>query len=183
MIIDELLPEWDVRERHSVLIDAPVDAVYDAVKSLTPLESPVFAGLMTLRALPWLMVNPRAPRLDDSVIEGLLRFGFSALGEDPPREVAVGFVGKPWRPVPSFVGLESGEQFKSFDEPGYVKTVANFAASRRGDRTKLETETRILALGVGARAMFESYWLLIATSSAAIRKSWLNAIKRRAETH
>ena len=183
MLIDELLPEWDVRERHSVLIDAPVDAVYDAVKSLTPLESPVFAGLTALRALPWLMVNPRAPRPRGPMLDGLLRFGFSALGDDPPREIAVGFVGKPWRPVPSFVRLESGEQFKSFAEPGYVKTVANFAASRRGARTKLETETRVVALGIGARAMFESYWLLIATSSAAIRRSWLNAIKRRAESH
>jgi hypothetical protein len=182
MLIDQLLPEWDVGERHSILIDAPVDVVYEAVKSLTPLESPVFAGLTALRALPWLMVSPRSPRLSDPMLEGLLKFGFAALGEDAPREVAFGFVGKPWRPAPSFVGLESADEFESFDEPGYVKTVANFATSRRGARTKLETETRVLALGTGARAMFESYWLLIGRSSAAIRKSWLNAIKRRAES-
>jgi hypothetical protein len=47
--------------------------------------------------------------------------------------------------------------------------------------TLLTTETRIQATDDHARRSFRRYWLLIHPGSAAIRRAWLRAIRRRAE--
>ncbi len=45
----------------------------------------------------------------------------------------------------------------------------------------LTTETRVFATDSRARRRFAVYWRVIYPGSALIRRSWLDAIKRRAE--
>ena len=180
MLIDELLPEWEVGERHSTLVDAPQDEVYEAVCSFTARESPLFVVLMGVRALPTILTSRPDLSVNRPLIEGLVDFGFVRLAENAPHELVLGMAGRPWRLRASLEKLDAGS-LRSFDEPGYVKAVMNVATFRRGRRTKLVTETRVRAFGPWARARFDAYWALIGRPSAAIRRDWLKAIKRRAE--
>ena len=75
--------------------------------------------------------------------------------------------------------------FAGFDQAGYAKMAANFrlapTAGRRAPR--LSTETQVACTDAASARRFARYWWLIRPASGAIRRSWLAAIKRRAERH
>jgi hypothetical protein len=113
-----------------------------------------------------------------------VRFGFTILGQDAGRELVVGAIGQPWRLVGGrSVAVAGGEDFAAFDLAGYAKMAANFRlASIAGDRAiRLSTETRVACTDAASARRFARYWWLIRPASGAIRRSWLAAIKRRAE--
>ena len=67
------------------------------------------------------------------------------LGERQRDEIALGLVGKFWRPVIEFAKVPT-ERFRDFDEPGYAKTIDSLSVrSMDGHRTLL---AHILANGV-----------------------------------
>ncbi len=47
--------------------------------------------------------------------------------------------------------------------------------------TVLRTETRVQTTDAGARRRFRVYWAVVGWGSGATRRSWLAAVKRRAE--
>lgn len=49
-MLDELLPDYDVREVHSTTTAAAPEAIVTAIGELTPTEVPLLVALMTLRA-------------------------------------------------------------------------------------------------------------------------------------
>jgi hypothetical protein len=57
-----------------------------------------------------------------------------------------------------------------------------WAEPRGGKRARLATETRVRALNPGARRRFRLYWLVVGPFSALIRRRWLSAARRAAET-
>ena len=71
--------------------------------------------------------------------------------------------------------------FVAFREPGYAKVAMNFSVEPVGDLTRLATETRVLTTDAASLRKFGRYWRLIRPGSAAIRRGWLGAAKRRAE--
>jgi hypothetical protein len=174
-VLDRLLPDYDVNEVHSTVVAAPPGAVLEAIRELTPREVPLMVVLMTLRT------GPRAHRLSGrrSILAGFERAGFVAL-RDGPDGLAYGVVGRFWRPSGGLRRIDPSE-FAGFDEPGYAKGVVGFEVERRGNRTLLITETRVLATDERARRSFRRYWRLVHPGSAAIRIAWLRAIRRRAE--
>jgi len=48
--------------------------------------------------------------------------------------------------------------------------------------TRLATETRVHAADSAARRRFQLYWLVVGPFSALIRRRWLAAARRAAET-
>jgi hypothetical protein len=59
----------------------------------------------------------------------------------------------------------------------------NFWTSDAGrGRTRLSTETRIAATDARARRRFAAYWLVVRPGSGLIRRLWLRAVKKRAES-
>jgi hypothetical protein len=52
----------------------------------------------------------------------------------------------------------------------------------RAGGAELRTETRVLATDAASRQRFGRYWRLIRPGSALIRRTWLGAAKRRAES-
>jgi hypothetical protein len=78
-------------------------------------------------------------------------------------------------------GFRDREDFVRFQEAGYAKAAINFSLEPIREGTRLATETRIRATDAAARRSFGRYWLLIRPGSATIRRSWLRAMKRRAE--
>jgi hypothetical protein len=180
MQLDHCLPEYDVRERHSISIDAPPASVLVEVLRVTPRDVPVMVALMAIRLLPELLRGRRALRPEDRpIVEQMERGGFVrlALTDD---ELVLGVVGRFWRPSGGR-GRISADDFARFAEPGWAKAAVNFRAVPQGDHTLLTTETRILATDRAARRSFGCYWRLIYPGSAAIRVAWLRAIRRRAE--
>ena len=159
-----MLPEWDCDERHGIRAAAPAARLLDAVREVTPAETPLLRALFRFRGLP---AQTRRP-----IWEQLLAGGFLVLAEGPD-EVVAGAIGRPWR---VWEGLRRDVDFASFAEPGHVRMAAGFRA-RDGE---LVTETRVCATDDGARRSFRPYWLAIRPASAATRRSWLAAAARRA---
>jgi hypothetical protein len=183
-LLEEALPRYDVNEVHSLEVPAPPDATWEAVMAVKPLEVRLLAPLMAVRALPalltqrnWVDLRPRG-----TLIEGFLGAGFLELGSRSGEELAVGAIGRFWsltgnRPI----ALESAEEFRDFDEPGYAKAAMDFTLEPAGSGTRVRTETRVAGTDPEATRLFRCYWRAIYPGSALIRISLLNAIRRRAQ--
>jgi hypothetical protein len=177
--LDEFMPEYDANELHSTHVAAPPAAVLAAARALTSREVPLARALMALRTLP-ARLRGRRREIDTPIVEAFLRGGFVSLAERPD-ELVVGGVGRFWQPRAAVRRIEADE-FIGFDEPGWAKAAFNFEVRpQAGGGTLLTTETRIRGTDELARRRFRRYWRVIMPGSAAIRRAWLRAVRRRAE--
>ena len=176
MLIDDFLPNFDVRERHRIRVRAPLDKVYSAVQELDLREAKFAMFLFRLRGIPAGKKAPTCFKLDD-----FLKMRFILLGERANEEFLLGLVGRFWTPSGELLRLDATD-FRDFKEPGFAKAVWNFSLAEQPDKTVLlETETRVLCLDEGSRRRFRFYWLFVGTFSGLIRKEILQAVKRNAE--
>ena len=67
--------------------------------------------------------RPESLSLRDTAASEAAAGGWIALGEIPGRELALGLVGKFWRPVIAYAEV-APEDFREFDEPGWGKIAA-----------------------------------------------------------
>lgn len=180
------MPRYDFHEVHSIVIRATPADVDAAIRAVTPGEMPLVGVLFALRALPYHMLG-RGPGIRPAagrpLLDQALQAGFVLLGETPQREIVLGTVGIFWslRGGPSDT-LASVHAFAAFVTPGYAKAALNFLVEPLDGRTRLRTETRIAATDPPSRRRFGRYWRVIHPGSALMRRMWLRAIKRRAET-
>ena len=176
LLIDEILPEYDVHERHEVWVPAEPRAAYAAVKAVTVHEVRLFDPLMRLRTFgrSSRVFDPETP-----LLEQMLGIGFLELGERPGEEIVVGAIGRFWSPTRN--RPRATEDFAGFDEPGFAKAAMNFAVRADGQGSRITTETRVVGTDPAASRKFRAYWLVIRPASGAIRRSWLKAIRRRLE--
>ena len=186
-ILDRLVPTFQAVERHSAMIAASADQVWAALSQVTTGELRLFRLLMGVRVLPgWLVRSPRARfDADEPLLGWAVRFGFTILGADARRELVFGAIGQPWRLAGGrgMVAVVDGNDFAAFDRAGYAKMAANFRLDpiAGGSAIQLTTETRVACTDPTSTRRFARYWRLIRPASGAIRRSWLAAIKRRAE--
>lgn len=184
MALDEFLPDYDFNEVHSTFVAASPEDVLAAARALTSREVRLLIALMSLRGLPAAIRDRRrwAPVqdvLDTPVLDHFTRAGFVVLA-DGPDELVVGGVGRFWTADGGIRRLSAAE-FIAFDEPGFAKSALNFHTHAVSGGTVLTTETRIKATDDAARRSFGRYWRVVMPGSAAIRRAWLRAIRRRAE--
>jgi hypothetical protein len=184
--IDAFLPEFHFDEHHEVVVNAPAERVYKAIKEVRPGEIRLLMLLTGLRTLRPDRVFGRVPPLASQppMLTVSQRSGFLLLAEDAGREIVQGACGQFWRlrKGGDCPGVDSPEAFLAFQEPGYAKAAINFRVVPEGAACRVITETRILATDDRARRRFGAYWRAIYPGSALIRITWLDAIKRRAET-
>jgi hypothetical protein len=176
MLLSELLPEYDFAERHEVAVTDARRALA-AAREATPAEMPFVRTLFALRSGPALVTRGRGLPRDRSrsLAEQMIAFGFVPLAEDE-HEIVLGFVGQPWKLTGGTMPrLLAADEWRAFDEPGFVKAVMNF----RVDGNVLSTETRVLVTDERSRRKFRRYWLVVRPFSGLIRRSWLRAAKRR----
>jgi hypothetical protein len=107
-------------------------------------------------------------RLLDTTTMPLGGGGWVLLGERPRDEIALGLVGKFWRPVIEFANVPA-DRFRDFAAPGFAKTV--YALSVRplaGDRTLLSGVMRTATTDEHARRWFRRYWTFGVGSGAHV---------------
>lgn len=180
-LIDDVMPAWDERARYARPLDARPEDVMRAVRELRARELPVTSALMGLRAIPNLLARqPGVELLRGKVLDGMLEFGFVLLGESE-REIALGAVGRFWRPVSTLRAVDGIDGFRAFSEPGHARAVMDFRAVPMNGGSVLTTETRIAATDDRSRRLFRRYWRLISLGSGLIRHEMLGALARRAE--
>ena len=165
-----LSPQWQHRERHQLAVDAPRDKVFQALREFTWREVPICRSLMYVRGLGRFKLS-----LDDPILETMTSNGFYVL-ERTEEEIVLGTIGPIGEGKAPLAENPLGDQFRDFDESGYVKIGFNF----RHAQGLLTTETRVLPMGRPARLYFRFYWMLIRPFSGLIRREWLHAIRRRA---
>jgi hypothetical protein len=181
--LDEFLPDYDFNEVHSTFVAATSGEVLAAARAVTAREVPLLVVLMAIRRLPAAVRRRRLGSvrrsLDEPLMDQFTRGGFVVLAERPD-ELAVGAVGRFWT---TDGGIERvrAEEFVTADAPGVAKAVMNFHTRAVSGGTVLTTETRIKATDDATRRTFGRYWRVVMPGSAAIRRAWLRAIRKRAE--
>jgi hypothetical protein len=185
--IDDLMPDYHFSERHEVHVQASPEHVYAAIQHVRPGEIRLFLLLTGIRSLrPARIFGGGVPPLESQppMMTISPRGGFQVLKEEPGREIVLGVCGQFWRVRGQgrCPGINSPDGLLAFNGPGYAKATINFRVVPEGDGCRVTTETRILATDDAARRRFAAYWRLIYPGSALIRRGWLEAIKRRAES-
>ena len=181
--LDALMPTYDFQERHELAIDAPAERVRAAVNQVSFADIPLMQTLGRIRAIA--MGHVRAPSGAQGVAPAVPivamiqnpRSGFFPL-VDTPREFVFGLAGQPWNNA----GVRlTPEEFLIWAPPETVKIAANFLIEDIGSgRSKVVTETRILASDASARRKMAKYWALIYPGSGLIRRGLLDAVRERA---
>jgi hypothetical protein len=182
-LLDRYLPKYDVREHHSIYVDASPERAYDAVLNAPLGSSLIVRALLKLRTLPSLVTGHHCDPLEsaDATLRDLIGHGFSLVDEQPGREIVLGTVGAFWK----LTGGKNGamaENLSSGPPPGTAAAVWNFRVSRHGRGSSVDTETRVLAGDDAARRSFARYWLVVGPFSALIRRRMLSVIKEVAES-
>lgn len=174
-----------MNEIHSVRVAAPPEAVLVATRELRSRDVPLALALMALRGLPAALLRPGgrwttlSRAADTRLLDHFTRAGFVLL-DGRTDEVVLGVVGRFWTLDGGLRRIAPAE-FVAFDQPGFAKAAVSFHVRSDAGRTVLTTETRVQATDDDARRKFTRYWRVVMPGSAAIRRAWLRAIRKRAE--
>jgi len=157
--IDDLVPEYDAREVHSVALAVDPARAVEAALAVTVASDAIVATLLRLRGL----------RGTGTIGDSFARMGFEEL-ERNDHEVVFDASGMPWRPRGGI---------RRFDDAalGSVRVATDF----RSDGARLTTETRVAAIDDAARRAFLRYWRVVGPFSALIRRRWLAAASAAAQ--
>ena len=189
-LIDELMPTWDVRERHRTRVRATAEATFAALHTADLSGAPLVRVLLALRALPAAVLGGRAAwrvlrqrGRQPATLRTFERHGFRVLAERPPREVAIGLEGRFWLPGGGVRDGVSTEYFRATAPPaGVARAVWDFTVRATGDGSvELATETRVRCGDAAARRRFLAYWAIVRPGSGVIRRLMLREIRRVAE--
>jgi hypothetical protein len=196
VLADDFLPAYDVSDAVAVVADADRSTAWNALMEVDLLElgrsAPMVGILGAIRMLPEVVGHllhgeglPKAPesmRLQDLPDVPLSEGGWLLLGERPNEEIALGLVGKFWRPVIEFAEL-AADDFRAFDEPGYAKTVYQLSARSLEDgKTLLSGLMRTATTDEHARRWFRRYWAFgVGSGAHFLVQGLLEAARAQAE--
>lgn len=180
-LIDTVLPEYDVVERHAVTLAAPPDLVWQTLHAVTFDDVPVFAAFMRIRlaAVGRFAVDappPARPILAAMIAPGS---GFTVVASQPGHEIVLAMVGRPWdnrTPVGSAPDLDA---FGRYVTAASVRIAFNFRVAAVAGGTRLTTETRVAGTDPEGTRIFGRYWRVVYPGSAVLRQAWLDAVVRR----
>jgi len=192
MIVDDFLPIYDVSDAVATVVEADLATTWDALMEVDLLDvgrrRPLVGMLGALRILPDIVSHllhgepppaaPRHLRLRDTVTLPQDQGGWILLGERARDEIALGLVGKFWRPVIEFAKV-APTAFRDYAEPGYAKTIYSLSVRPLSDhRTLLGGMMRTATTDEHARRWFRRYWALGVGSGAHILVNGLLDVTR-----
>jgi hypothetical protein len=192
MLIDRLLPSFDaIRAEHRV-VPADPESAYAAVRRADFMrawrDSPAVRLLFGARALGEraislarrrAYVEPPAPvsmRLEDMPDRG----EWVLLGEDPPREICFGAIGRFWAGETTWQAI-GAEDFAGFARPGYARIACNFSVRPYGaGRSLVSYECRTQATDDAARRAFLRYWRPLSPFIGVVLRAQLGVVASEA---
>jgi hypothetical protein len=194
---EDFLPAYDVSDAVATVAEAGREAAWRALLDVDLLEvgreAPLVGMLGALRMLPEVVGHllhgerpakaPESMRLRDMPSIPMSEGGWILLGERPGEELALGLVGRFWRPVIEFARIETADEFRAFDEPGFAKTVYDLSVRElEPGRSLLSGLMRTATTDEHARRWFRRYWTFGVGSGAHILVgSLLDSARRAAE--
>ena len=178
-LLDELMRDHDVVERHHIEVAAPPDVTLAAAKATRLDSSRIIRAIFKARELI-LRAKPDAATSPKGIVEQMTEIGWGLLAETP-TELVFGAVTRPWQANPVFRPLPRDE-LAAFCEPDHVKIAWTLRVDPTDDGGSIfRTETRAVATDAGARKKFRLYWSLLSPGIILIRAAMLPSIKREAE--
>jgi hypothetical protein len=195
-LADDLLPVFDVSDELAVVVDADGEATWRALTSADLIEvgrrRPLVGALGALRVLPEIVAHllhgetlPAAPErltLRDTTKLPTSGGGWTLLGERPGEELALGLVGKFWRPVIQYADVDA-DHFKAFAEPGWAKTSTRSVSRHDAEHTLLRAVMRTVTTDEQARRWFRRYWTLgVGSGAHTLVHGLLDVVREDAES-
>ncbi len=196
MFVDEFLPVYDVSDTVATVVDADVATTWQALMEVDLIDVGrrrlLVAALVVLRAVPDIVMRllhgelprlvPHQFRLRDATTIPADYGGWILLGERDRDEIALGLVGKFWRPVIAYAQVSPGS-FERFNEPGYAKTVYSLSVQPLGYcRTLLSGAMRTATTDEHARRWFRRYWTFgVGCAAHVLVNGVLGVVRERAE--
>jgi len=182
--LDEWMPVWQLDERHVIHVDAPPEKVFAAIHAVRADEIFLFRTLIAIRRCgrpgPESIMN--APE-NKPLLDVATQTTFIYLADEAPREIVVGTVIAAPRGIHAPAKL-TPEIFRKTLPPGVVLATMNYLVTPdSGGGSTVCTVTRVYGNNDNGVRRFAVYWRIIHPGSDIIRRTWLRAIKRRAENH
>lgn len=180
MIAERILPVFDVSDEVAVVVAADAQTTWEALMECDLIEvgrrRPLVGILGALRALPVVALHLLHGEMPDEMPERLTLHdttmlpaddgGWVLLGERPGEEIALGLVGRFWRPVIEYAQVDAAG-FAAFEKPGYAKTIYSLGVRPlTPDSTLLWGLMRTATTDAPARRWFRRYWMLGVGSGA-----------------
>jgi hypothetical protein len=181
-LLESIMPNYDVQEVHSTHVNAPPANVYAAILAVTPGETVLARPFLWVRTLPARVSGARP--IDDALWNRpfLSVPSPAILGSVPDREIILGLIGKFWKLRDGErVAVQSREQFMTFNAAGFAVSTLSFHVEPEGRGSRVTTITRVRTTDPESRRAFFRYWRVIGTGSGVLRRTWLRAVKARAE--
>jgi hypothetical protein len=195
VLLDELMPVYDVVERHRIIVHATPEIVFDAIRAANLGRGPLTRTLLTVRAVPAAVIaflrSPRAARAEWRArrsgrrrglrLADFERTGFRVVAERRPAELVIGLLGRFWTPRGGLHPEVTRAHFSAVPPQGFALAGWNFSVIPCGDGVvELRTETRVWC-APDARLKFRAYWFVVRPGSGLIRRAMLRAIRLQAE--
>jgi hypothetical protein len=192
---DELLPVYDVSDEVAAVVHADTPRVWQALMNVDMIalgrRAPLVGVLGAVRVLPELVSNllhgerpagaPKSLHLREMGELPRAQGGWTLLDEREGEQIALGLVGKFWRPVIEYADVPA-KDFTAFDEPGYAKTIYQLSVRPINDGTLLSGLMRTATTDEHARDWFRRYWTFgVGSGAHVLVQALLDSVREDAE--
>ena len=179
MLLDEILPDFDVTEAAHTIVRADGPTTFSAARDLDFLRvrTPLLTSAMWVRGLPAKLAHRSDDVPPTLVLSEETMPGWVLLGERPHEEIVFGAVGVFWHPQIEWHDVAS-DDFTAFDAPGFGKIACNFSVRAYGDHaTLLSYECRTATTDTASRRAFARYWRVIRPFVAHIMRATVATVR------
>lgn len=178
-LFDDVVPEYQFGEKHSVRVHASPEQVMQACREATWGDLNSLNTLMKIRGAalrhPYQDTGAFAP--DKRVLDAFLASGYISGSTDQELVMAGGADTQGGK----VLAVKDLQEYAALHKPGVVKMAfAFYAEDAGGGWSIVTTETRMAVEGMSTRGP-AAYWRLIVPGSGLLRREWLEGIKNRAE--
>jgi hypothetical protein len=179
-LIEELVPRYQLGERHSVFVEAPPTRVFESLKRAEGDEQPV---VRLFDLLPVIAGKRDSSSLseDGKPLYSMLRETSGLVVEKPNRELVTANIATADEHTPSTPKTVRGFVVYRLKH-SEMKLPLSFRVEPEEGGSRLTTETRIMFADRGLCHDFGWYWGVIYPGSSLVRVELLKAAEHRSET-
>ena len=179
-LFDRFMPWYEVRDYHSVRVNAPPDEVMRMARSLRLDAGRVSRLIFALREVPARLTGKIEPLRTTGLEADARALGWGVLA-DVGRHLVMGAVTQPWKAEVVFHSV-APEEFSEFDQPGFARIGWAIRVTEDGPAAcRLSMETRVATTDPESRRKFRRYWALLSPGIKAIRYDLLALTRREVE--